>query len=180
MSIMKRPVFLTFILVYLLLISGSNVAAQVTPSVSANGRIFAEIIPVFSASDSSELNFGKFSPGPKGGKIILTPENTISVQGSVFKSSSHYNAASFYLTGDMGAAFSVSLPKNPVILTHSSDNKTMLVEGWASNPSPGIGTGMLQEGYQIIFVGATLKVGPINDNPVGLYTGSYTITFDFN
>jgi len=29
-------------------------------------------------------------------------------------------------------------------------------------------------------VGATLKVGTLTDNPAGIYTGTYTITFDFN
>jgi hypothetical protein len=39
---------------------------------------------------------------------------------------------------------------------------------------------MLQNGFQIVYVGATLKVGTLIDNPVGIYTGVYTITFDFN
>jgi hypothetical protein len=34
------------------------------------------------ASETTQLNFGKFSPGPEGGKIILTPESTVSVLGS--------------------------------------------------------------------------------------------------
>jgi hypothetical protein len=56
----------------------------------------------------------------------------------------------------------------------------MQVKDWVSIPSPGIGAGRLQSGFQVISVGATLKVGPLNDNPVGIYTGSYIITFDFN
>ncbi len=56
----------------------------------------------------------------------------------------------------------------------------MLVENWNSVPAPGIGTGMLQNGYQTVYVGATLKVGSLSDNPVGIYSGSYEITFDFN
>jgi hypothetical protein len=39
---------------------------------------------------------------------------------------------------------------------------------------------MLADGSQTVYVGATLKVGTINDNPVGVYTGTYAITFDFN
>jgi len=38
---------------------------------------------------------------------------------------------------------------------------------------------MLQGGFQTVLVGATLKIGTLNDNPVGVYTGTYTITFDF-
>jgi hypothetical protein len=56
----------------------------------------------------------------------------------------------------------------------------MLVDSWNSVPTPGTGTGMLLNGYQTVYVGATLKVGTLNDNPVGIYTGSYEITFDFN
>jgi hypothetical protein len=177
---MKRFKILTFSLVSFLFIFGGRVLAQMVPSVSSTGRIFAEIIPVFSASDSLEMNFGRFSPGPSGGQIVLSPRDVVSVQGSIFKGTGAHNAARFYLTGDVNATYTISLPTSPVILTHTSDKKTMLVEGWESIPSPGVGIGILQEGYQVVSVGATLKVGPLNINPVGLYTGSYTITFDFN
>ena len=56
----------------------------------------------------------------------------------------------------------------------------MLVSDWVSVPAPGPGGATLQEGFQTVYVGATLEVGTIHDNPVGVYTGSYTITFDFN
>jgi len=153
--------------------------AQVPTSASATGHVIAEIIPVFSASETSQLNFGRFSPGPQGGKIILTPENTVSVLGSVFKGTGTHNAASFYVTGEDDAAYSITLPTSPVVLTHTASAKTMIVDDWVSVPSPGIGTGMLQDGYQIVYVGATLNVGTLHDNPVGVYTGTYMITFDF-
>lgn len=174
---MKRLKILIFSLLYIFHVTGINVNAQ---PVSATGHVIAEIIPVYSASETSQLNFGKFSPGPQGGMIILTPQNTISVIGSVFKGIGSHNAASFYVSGDANAAYSISLPTSPVILTHSSNAKTMLIQDWVSVPEPGIGTGTLQEGFQVVYVGATLKVGPIYDNPVGIYTGTYTVTFDFN
>lgn len=177
---MKRRSILTLSLICLFIVTGGKVFAQAALPVSATGHIFAEIIPVFSASETSQMNFGRFSPGPQGGLIILTPDNSVSVMGSVFKGTGTHNAASFYVTGDEDATYSISLPSSPVILTNSSDAKTMKVEGWVSIPSPGIGAGMLQDGFQIVYVGATLKVGTIHDNPVGIYTGSYTITFDFN
>ena len=154
--------------------------AQVTPPASATGHVIAEIIPIFSASETSQMNFGRFSPGPQGGQIILTPESTVSVLGSVFTGSGFHNAASFYVSGDVDAAYSISLPNAPVVLTHISSARTMLIVDWNSFPSPGIGTGRLQNGFQVVYVGATLKVGTLNDNPVGIYTGTYNITFDFN
>jgi len=176
---MKRLNVLIFSLICLFLVPGGNLFAQVTP-VSATGQIFAEVIPVFSASETAQLNFGRFSPGPQGGQIILTPASTISVLGSVFKGTGAHNAASFYVTGNSYTAFSITLPKSPATLTNTSGAKTMLVSNWESVPSPGPGAATLQDGFQTVYVGATLEVGTLNDNPVGIYTGSYTITFDFN
>lgn len=177
---MKSLKRLLFSLICLLLVTGGRVFAQAMPPASATGQIFAEIIPVFSANETSQMNFGRFSPGSQGGQIILTPESTISVLGSVFTGTGTHNAASFYVTGDIGAAYSITLPTSPVVLTHTATAKTMLVKDWVSIPSPGIGTGMLQDGFQVVYVGATLNVGTLKDNPVGIYTGSYSITFDFN
>jgi hypothetical protein len=177
---MLRLYMIYFSLVFLLFATKFEAMAQVTAPVSATGHVIAEIIPIFSASETSQLNFGRFSPGPQGGQIILTPANTISVLGSVFTGTGTHNAASFYVSGDVDAAYSISLPTSPVILTHTASAKTMLIKDWVSIPSTGIGTGKLQEGYQIVYVGATLNVGNLHDNPVGIYTGSYSITFDFN
>jgi hypothetical protein len=66
-----------------------------------------------------------------------------------------------------------------VVLHHLTDAKTMTIESWMSEPIPGSGTGMLNQGYQMVYVGATLKVGPLEENPVGIYSGTYRITFDF-
>ena len=167
-------------LLFIFVLNGTGVFAQVTSSASATGHVIAEIIPVFSASETSQLNFGRFSPGPQGGKIILTPHGTISVLGSVFKGPGTHNAASFYISGDQDAAFSINLPAKPVILTHLTSAKTMIVDNWVSVPGTEIGAGMLQGGYQVVQVGATLNVGTLDDNPVGVYTGTYEISFDFN
>jgi hypothetical protein len=154
--------------------------AQTGQEVTVTGHITAEVIPVFSASETSQLNFGKFSPGHQGGELILTPQSTISTLGSVYSGSGLHNAACFFITGTEDAAFSISLPSDPVLLTNEKNSKTMIVKDWLSVPAQGIGTGMLQNGFREVYVGATLKVGTLLDNPVGRYTGSYNITFDFN
>ncbi len=177
---MRRSELTLLSLIINILLTGGVAIAQSTPPVSAEGHIYAEVISVFTASETAQMSFGRFSPGPQGGEIIITPENTVSVLGSVFKGSGSANAASFYVTGDANATYSITLPSYPVKLKHISDAKTMEVKDWVSVPSPGTGTGRLQNGYQEVYVGATLKIGNLNDNPVGVYTGSYTITFDFN
>lgn len=169
-----RLIFVFFYCVFTHLCFGQNV------QFSATGHISAEVVPVFSASETSQLSFGRFSPGAQGGEIILTPENSVSVLGSIFVAVGFTNAASFYISGDENASFTVTLPSDPVILKHSSNAKTMTVENWLSNIGSGIGAGILSNGEKIILIGATLKVGTPQDNPIGIYAGTYNVTFDFN
>ena len=173
---MKRLFKINFSLLILFALTATEAFAQV----SATGHVIAEIIPVFTATETSQLNFGRFSPGPQGGKIILSPQGSVSVLGSIYKGTGMHNAASFYVTGDQDASFSITLPENPVILKHTTSPKTMTIDNWLSVPAPGAGMGSLQNGSQTIYIGATLNVGTLNDNPVGIYTGTYEISFDFN
>lgn len=177
---MRSNRFILSFLVCLFTASGGITIGQVIPLASAQGHVYAEIIPIYSASETAQLNFGRFSPGPEGGMLVLSPENTISVLGTVFKGNSPHNAASFYVSGDLDAAYTISLPTSPVVLKHTKESKTMQIESWSSIPNSGVGAGMLQNGFQVVYVGATLKVGTLHDNPIGIYTGTYTITFDFN
>ena len=165
---------------YSLLILFAFNTYEALSQVSATGHVIAEIIPVFTATETSQMNFGRFAPGPEGGKIILTPQGSVSVLGSIYKGTGMHNAASFYVTGDQDASFSITLPENPVILKHTNSAKTMTIDNWVSIPAPGTATGNLQNGSQTVYVGATLNVGTLNDNPAGIYTGTYEISFDFN
>jgi hypothetical protein len=166
----------------LCLFFAAAVTAEAQPPMSSTvtGHITAEVINSLSAIETSQLSFGKFSPGPQGGDLILTPQNAISVLGSVWPGSGTHNAASFYVTGDPGIAYTITLPASPVTISHMGTARTMTVEEWRSVPEASPGAGMLENGFQTVYVGATLKVGNLNDNPVGIYTGTYTITFDFN
>jgi hypothetical protein len=38
----------------------------------------------------------------------------------------------------------------------------------------------LPDGSRIISVGATLSIGPVDENPVGMYAGSFELTFSYN
>jgi len=167
-------------LVCLITAATGNAVAQTPISAIATGHITAEVITTLTAVETSQMNFGKFSPGPQGGELILTTENSISVMGSVWPGSGTHNAASFYVTGDPGAAYTITLPSSPVKITHMGSARTMTVEDWRSVPAPSPGAGMLENGAQAVYVGATLKIGTLTDNPAGIYTGTYTITFDFN
>ena len=176
---MVRLAKIIFILTNLIVNHG-EISAQTSVPVTAQGQIFAEVLSMYTATERAQMNFGRFSPGDQGGEIVLTPESTISLLGSIYMGPGSHNAASFAISGDVDAVFSISLPAVPVVLTHTASARTMQVTNWVSNPVAGIGTGKLQNGSQNVFIGATLKVGTIIDNPAGIYSGSYSITFDFN
>ncbi len=143
-------------------------------------QIYAEVIAALTATETSQLNFGKFTPEVQGGQVIVTPDGVRTASGSVILSGGVANSGIFYLTGAPDASFSIQLPAAPAILTHQNSNKTMLVSDWVSIPASGTGTGMLANGQQFVHLGATLYAGSMIDNPVGLYSGTYNLTFAYN
>ena len=157
-----------------ILTARANAQASVTASMTA------EVIAALTATEHSQLNFGKFSPETNGGEIHLSPQGVRTVSGSAVLSGGGQSSGSFIITGEDQSTFSITLPTGQSLLTNSSGSKTMTVTGWESIPAPGIGVGVLAGGSQEVKVGATLIVGTMNDNPVGIYTGSYLITFAYN
>jgi hypothetical protein len=155
-------------------------AARVNAQANITASMFAEVIAALTANEHSQLSFGKFSPGTNGGEIHLSPEGVRSIAGNVVLSGGGQSAGSFIITGEDQATYSITLPSGQSLLSSSSGTRTMIVKDWVSTPTPGIGSGVLTGGSQEVKVGATLVVGSMIDNPVGIYTGSYMITFAYN
>jgi hypothetical protein len=161
-----------------LLLGLNSLGAIAQASVSAHAT--AEVIEALTATETSQLNFGRFSPETQGGKVILTPEGVRSTEGTVVLGGGEHNSASFYITGEYDATFSITLPTGSATLTNTVNAKTMLVSDWRSYPAPGIGVGILPGGATTVRVGAALTVGDMLSNPLGIYVGVYEITFAYN
>lgn len=146
---------------------------------SVTGQAYAEVIAALSAYENSQMNFGRFSPEVGGGQIVLSPEGARSVQGSIVLGGGTAQSGKFLITGQPDATFSIQLPTGPAVLVNSSNN-TMTIDNWVSNPPAGTGTGILSGGTETVSIGATLTVGSFEDNPVGIYTGTYSLTFAYN
>ena len=58
--------------------------------------------------------------------------------------------------------------------------RTMDVTNWVSDPPGGSGAATLPDGSLLVSIGATLSVGPIDENPVGIYAGTFQLTFAYN
>lgn len=166
---MKKIIFLISLLLIFI-----KLDAQISATATA------QIIAVLTATETSQLNFGKFSPETQGGKIILSPEGIRTTKGTVMLGGGSHNSGGFYITGEYDATFSIVLPSGPALLTNTLNAKTMSVTDWQSIPASGIGAGKLNDGSATVQVGAVLNVGDMDANPVGIYTGIYVITFSYN
>jgi len=173
---MKRIILYIIGILILLLPASYGVKAQA----SVTAQAFAEVIAALTATETAELNFGRFSPETDGGKVVLTPDGVRTTRGSVVLGGGSHNSASFYITGEYDSTFSITLPSAPAILTNTLNAKTMNVSDWTSYPAPGIGVGKLEGGAMTVRVGAVLNVGDMTANPVGIYAGTYAITFSYN
>ena len=173
---MKKSLYITLFVAIISLISASSAKAQVSIIAHAS----AEIIEALTATENSTLNFGRFSPETSGGEIILTPDGVRTATSSVALIGGTYNPATFVLTGQNESIVTIALPAASALLTNSTNGKTLEVYNWKSYPEAGIGTGVLINGLLSVNVGATLKVGDIEKNPVGIYSGTYTVTFSYN
>jgi hypothetical protein len=173
---MKKIILLIFTIALIFVFSPITSKGQTNVSATVS----AQVIAVLTATETSQLNFGRFSPETQGGKVILTPDGARTSQGTVVLGGGSHNSASFYITGEYDATFSVTLPSGPAVLTNTLNAKTMQVTDWQSIPAPGIGVGKLTGGAMTVQVGAILNVGDMNANPIGIYTGIYAITFAYN
>jgi hypothetical protein len=172
----KKVIALVFSIALLSLPFVRKAAAQASVTATAT----AQVIAALTATETAQLNFGRFSPETEGGAIIITPEGVRTAQGTVILGGGAHNSASFYITGEYDATFSVTLPSGPATLTNILNAKTMQVSNWQSYPAPGVGLGKLTGGAMTVHVGAVLNVGDMYANPVGIYTGVYAITFSYN
>lgn len=172
----KKAIRLFCSIAFLTVVFVCKISAQTSVTATAS----AQVIAALTATETAQLNFGRFSPETQGGKVIVTPDNVRTAQGTVVLGGGSHNSASFYITGEYDATFSVTLPAVPAVLTNTLNAKTMEVTDWQSNPAPGIGVGKLNGGAMTVQVGAVLNVGDMYANPVGIYTGIYAITFSYN
>jgi hypothetical protein len=172
---MSKTVYI-FLVVTGLFLSQQKSYAQTT----VEARIFAEILPALTASETAQLNFGRFSPTTQGGQVIMTPDGTRMATGTVVLAQGSHQSARFYVTGEENATYSITLPADPITIINTNNSKSMTVSDWNSSPVQGTGTGLLAGGAQEVRVGATLTVGNMEDNPVGIYSGTFVIRFDYN
>jgi hypothetical protein len=175
---MKKLILILVAISTLLVLPAKQISAQ--DRANATAQVSATIIIPLTATEASQLNFGRFFPGDQGGTIAISPNGNVSTSSTVVADASPRNPGSFFVSGQVDATFSIALPEGPATLTSTSDSKTMMVSDWVSIPDNNVSGIKLDGGIQTVLIGATLNVGSIDENPRGIYTGSYQITFAYN
>lgn len=155
-------------------------AHHVSAQGGVNATATAEVLEALKTQEMAQLNFGRFTPTAQGGKIILTPEGDLSTEGTVALDGGAHNPAIFYITGQSEVTFSIKLPLEPAVLTNPKNDKTIMVSEWKSSIVPAISAGKLKGGGMIVRIGASLTIGDEGANPVGIYAGSYAVTFTYD
>lgn len=173
---MKKLLLYIFTTFMVLQLANSNLFGQASVTATAT----AEIIVAINAMEGANLNFGKFTPEEEGGEVHILPDGTRMASGSVILSGGLYNPATFNITGQPQYTVAVNLPTTPVLLTNVLNGKTMEVKNWKTSPSLDSELTLSTSGILNLNLGATLKVSTVTKNPVGVYTGSYVITFSYN
>lgn len=146
---------------------------------TTSGIVSATIVIPIAATETSQLNFGRFFPGTEGGTISISPDGYVKTSATVVPDASHRSPGSFLVSGQGDATYAIDFQEGSATLINS-ESKTMEVSDWLTIPETSDSCMKLAGGSQTVMVGATLKVGSIDDNPKGVYTGSYQITFAYN
>lgn len=167
-----------------------NIAKSVKQVLFLSTVVILDCLPLFSsaqeappkpiiiyANPAQGLNFGTFTHGPSGGTVIIYPNGTRSVTGSVVQLSSGtpFSPAIFEVEANLGTV--VSILNGPNITLTGSNGGSMLMQiGASSTGSPFI-TNVAPPGRTQVRIGGTLFVGSALANPGGNYSGTFMVTF---
>ena len=88
---MKNIILLFCSIIIFLLSTVFEVKAQAAVTATAT----AEIIEALTTTETSQMNFGRFSPETQGGKVIMTPDGVRSSQGTIALVGGTHTSASF-------------------------------------------------------------------------------------
>ncbi len=167
----------------LALATGQAAFAQVA---TTQGQAEAVVVSPLSFFKVDDLVFGRLIPGPTAGTVVIAPNGTRTATGGVrLATGLPHQPAAFAGRGSFNQLVRISVNATTRTLTRVGGTQTMLMDTFVIGSSPtatlttaplafriATPTGMFQ-----FPVGARLRVGA-NQVP-GIYTGTFTITLDY-
>ena len=164
---MKNKKWCLFIIAVLINLSAYS-------QITITGTAYTEIVPLATAKETVQLNFGRFSPETGGGSITVSPEGIRMTKNSVILLEGPFSQGTFTISGSENSSLSVLLPSTPQLLYHFNSSNTIYLNNWTFN--------ILETatGDNIVNIGATLNFGSFEFNPAGFYAGTYQIILFYN
>ena len=149
------------------------VAAAITLLAMLPVRGAAAVLPLV-VTTQSNLGFGQIVATPTPGTVIVSPSGGRTPTGGVVLGNGFgVSAASFAVTGDANAVYSITLPSDCTLSAGgSSDDRHRLHQ-----QSRRLGQ-FETSGTETVTVGATLHVG--SGQASAAYSGTYAITLAYN
>jgi hypothetical protein len=177
---MKKPTLCILFIVLPVFFFIGSLKGQTAIQSSTTAHVFARVYSAITSVKTSQDRFGHFYPLSYDGQLVNGPDGILSVKGNEEKGGDIQYSTSFDVSGNGNTAFAISLPRSPIMLTNTLDSKTMTLKDWKYVSLSASEEGDIPFGYKTVNLNATLKLGSQKDNPVGFYTGFYTVTFGFN
>jgi hypothetical protein len=153
----------------------SSFAQQSTATAQANAT--AKIITPIAISKVNDMVFGTVAASAAGGTVVLSTAGARSATGVGLGVATGVMAAQFTVTGDNGAAYSVTLPDNATVTLTSANavgETPMAVTDFTKSTA-----GTLTGGTETFTVGATLHLNAAQAQATD-YTGTFNVTVNYN
>ena len=167
-------------------ILGGSLILSTIPSMAfaadatATSSIGATVVTPIAISKTADLNFGSFAADAnEAGTVVVAANGTRTFTGgadNISTTNGTLAAASFTVTGEGAATFSIALPGS-VNVTHTDTTTTMSVGTFVSNPAT---TGTLSSGTATVTVGATLTVAAGQLAGVYAHAAGLPVTVAYN
>jgi hypothetical protein len=123
------------------------------------------------------LIFGAFSQGSTGGTVIIYPDGSRSVTGSITQANLGFPFSPAIFEVDANAGTLIQILNGPDVMLNGSNGGTLSLHiGTSSTGSPFIATAISPARTQVR-IGGTLTVGNPLANPAGSYSGLFSVTF---
>ena len=123
------------------------------------------------------LIFGAFFQGISGGTVVLFPDGSRSVTGSLVQANLGYPFSPAIFEVDANVGTMVSIMNGPDVTLTGSNGGTLNLHIGAASTGTSFITTVSPPSRTQVRIGGTLTVGNALANPSGNYTGTFSVTF---
>lgn len=158
-----------------LAVGAPQVWAQYSTSADVNAS--ATVVRTLAVTSTSELSFGTFAAGNTSGTLVMgATGNRTATGGVTLVAANPGSQATVNLAGTPGTSYSVSLPTSVQLATATS-SATMTLASFTTTLVASQGS-LNTGGTGSFGVGGTLTVSA--NQPIGTYSGNFTVTLNYN